>query len=276
MNFHPQKCKVLSIAHRLPPLLGILPNIQYFYTLGESPLDYVDSDKDLGVDINVNFNFNNQCERLLSKANQQFGLTRRTCYFVNDVKRKRTLYLSLIRSQFEHCSPIWRPNSVTMVNKLEGLQKRCIKWILSEENIRYNSHVVYIMKCRQVNLLSLAKRFDLNDLILFHKIIYNLIPLNLPNYLSFFNGNSRLRSCHLDTLSIVSSLQAKSLNTNCLKKSFFYRTHTEWNALPLDIRKVESPSAFKAEVNKYFWEHIIHEYEDDEYTFEDCLSDLVE
>ena len=52
--------------------------------------------------------------------------------------------------------------------------------------------------------------------------------------------------------------------------------YTEWNALPLDIRKVESPSAFKADVNKYFWEHIIHEYEDDEYTFEDCLSDLVE
>ena len=74
MNFHPQKCKVLSIAHRLPPLLGILPNIQYFYTLGERPLDYVDSERDLGVDINVNFNFNNQCERLLSKANQQFGL----------------------------------------------------------------------------------------------------------------------------------------------------------------------------------------------------------
>ena len=50
MNFHPQKCKVLSISHRPPPLLGILPNIQYFYTLGESALEYVESEKDLGVD----------------------------------------------------------------------------------------------------------------------------------------------------------------------------------------------------------------------------------
>ena len=91
MNFHPQKCKVVSIAHRPPPLLGMFPNIQYFYTLGDSPLDYVDSENDLGVDINSNLNFNNQCERVLSKANQQFGLTRRTCYFVNDIKRKRTL-----------------------------------------------------------------------------------------------------------------------------------------------------------------------------------------
>ena len=52
-------------------MLGILPCIQYFYVLGDNPLDYADSEKDLGVDINSNFNFNDQCERLLSKANQQ-------------------------------------------------------------------------------------------------------------------------------------------------------------------------------------------------------------
>ena len=97
MNFRPQKCKVVSVSHNLPPLLGILPNIQYYYALGECLLDYVDSEKDLGVDINKNLNFSDQCNRLISKANQQFGLTRRTCYFVNDVKRRRALYLSLIR-----------------------------------------------------------------------------------------------------------------------------------------------------------------------------------
>ena len=34
MRFHSQKCKVVSVTCRLPPLLGILPNIQYFYSLG--------------------------------------------------------------------------------------------------------------------------------------------------------------------------------------------------------------------------------------------------
>ena len=34
MTFHPQKCKVVSVSHREPPLLGILPNIQYYYSLG--------------------------------------------------------------------------------------------------------------------------------------------------------------------------------------------------------------------------------------------------
>ena len=82
MNFHPQKCKVVSVANRPPPLLGILPNIQYFYSLGDVILDYADSEKDLGVDINPTLNFSIQCDRLIAKANQQFGLTKRTCFLL--------------------------------------------------------------------------------------------------------------------------------------------------------------------------------------------------
>ena len=273
MNFHPQKCKVVSIAQRSPPLLGILPNIQYFYTLGENILDYVDCEKDLGVDINSKLDFNDQCNRLLSKANQQFGLTKRVCYFVDDVKRKRVLYLSLIRSHFEHCSPIWRPYNKTMLNKFEGLQKRCIKWILSEEYISYSSYITYVRKCQQVNILPLTKKFDLNDLVLFHKVFYNLVSLEFPEYLKPFDGNTRLRSCHLDSHSIVSILQPRSLNMKCLNKSFFYRTHTEWNALPLHIRKIEKSSDFKNEVITYFWKAILCDINNDESNWENCLSD---
>ena len=272
MKFHPKKCKVLSVSHKLPPLLGILPNIQYFYALGESLLDYVDEEKDLGVDINTNMNFNDQCNRLLSKANQQFGLTKRTCYFVNDVKRKRALYLSLVRSQFEHCSPIWRPCNQTMLDKFETFQKRCVKWILSEEYISYNSVFVYIRKCRQVNLLPLTKKFDLNDLIWFHKAVYNLIPLKLPDYLSLFNGISRLRSCHLDNLSFVSNLQPNNLSNASLKKSFFYRTHTLWNTLPLEIRQIEISSAFKNDVIKHLWKLLLMDCDDENADFDPEVS----
>ena len=277
MNFHPQKCKVVSVAHSPPPLLGILPNIQYFYSLGDSPLDYVDSEKDLGVHINTTLNFNDQCNKLLSKANQRFGLTRRTCHFVNDVKRRRALYLALIRSQFEHCSPIWRPNSTTLLNKHENFQKKCIKWVLSEEYISYSSHGTYLKKCRQVNLLPLVERLKLNDLILFHKVIHKLIPLELPDYLSFFDGNSRLRSCHLDILSLVCHLQTKKINCYDLNKSFFFRTHTLWNSIPFEIRQINVPSAFKNEVIRHLWKLIlmdINERDDCYLEEEDSLSDI--
>jgi hypothetical protein len=259
MKFHPQKCKVVSVANRPPPLLDILPNIQYFYTLGEVLLDYADGERDLGVDINVKLNFSDQCDRLLSKANQQFGLTKRTCFFVNDFRRKRTLYLSLIRSQFEHCSVIWRPTTQTMLDKFENFQKKCIKWILSEEPMHYDSREIYLLKCREARILPLEKRFDLNDLILFFKVINKLIPLHLPAYIKFFDGNSRLRSCHLDTLCLVSEIKPRinstfSCSKNCaLNKSFFYRTHLLWNKLPFDLRAITCFSKFRKNLITFLW-----------------------
>ena len=115
---------------------------------------------------------------------QVSSLTKRTCSFVNDVRRKRALYLALVRSQFEHCSPIWRPTCKNNAQKFESFQKMCIKWILSEEHLSYHSYEKYIEKCRQVNILPMALKFDLNDLVLFHKIIHDLVPVNLPEYLS--------------------------------------------------------------------------------------------
>ena len=261
MKFHPLKCKVLSVANRPPLLMGILPCVQYHYTLGDNLLDYADSERDLGVDINSKLNFNEHCNRIISKANRQLGLTKRTCYFVKDTKRKRSLYLSLIRSQFEHCSPIWRPCSKTMLQKFENLQKRCIRWILSEEYSSYSMNSTYVHKCRQVNLLPLTKFFEYNDLKLFHKIFYNLVPINFPDYLSLYTGSSRLRSCHFDRLTLISSLQQKNNikssdnvhSRSPLSKSFFFRTFTKWNALPLSTRELSNQPAFEIKLMDFLW-----------------------
>ena len=250
MNFHPQKCKVLSIKHRPSPL-AMLPFVAYHYNLAENILEYADSEKDLGVHINKNFNFNEHQEKLLTKASQQLGILKRTCYFINDIKRRRVLYLSLVRSQFEHCSQVWRPNCPTSMNKFENFQKKCIKWILGEEEYSY-SFDMYIKKCQLVKILPLEYRFNIADLTLFHKIVHNLIPLSLPSYLNIFNNNSRLRSTHLDSQSYVSTLSSKSTSSNNLRKSFFFRTHITWNSLPYEIRILSSPSIFKTELTKYF------------------------
>ena len=101
----------------------MLPFTAHYYNLGENTLDYTDCEKDLGVYISDNLSFNEHCNKMISKANQKFGLLRRTCSFVNDSKRRRILYLTLVRSQFEHCSQIWHPNTVSLIEKFESIQK---------------------------------------------------------------------------------------------------------------------------------------------------------
>ena len=45
-----------------------------------------------------------------------------------------------------------------------------------------------------------------NDMNLFHKVVYKIIPVTMPDYLTLNSGDSRLRSTFLDNLSFVSNI----------------------------------------------------------------------
>ena len=261
MKFHPSKCKVLPITGKLQkPLLSVLPFTQFVYSLGDTSLDYVDSEKDLGVLVTSKFDWSDQCGKIYSKANQKLGLTRRTCHFVVDENRRRVLYLTLVRSQFEHCSVIWRPLTKTLISKLENLQKRAVKWILSEEYTSY-TFTTYITKCRQLNIMPILDRLDFLDLIFFYKVVKGIIPVELPPYLVPYQGNTRLRVSHLDHLCFVSTVAPRTV-TNTFAQSFFYRTHTKWNHIPINIRQIESLADFKIKLTRFIWDSILSEIDD--------------
>ena len=97
----------------------------------------------------------------------------------------------------------------------------------------------------------------------FHSIFYGLSPVKFPSYLSKFSS-SNLRYCHLDNLSIQSSvhpkvpqnLEVENIHTG-ITKSFFYRAHSAWNKLPLEIRKIELPIPFKKALIKHLWKEAL-------------------
>ena len=261
MKFHPLKCKVISILSKPSPL-NMLPCINFLYHIGSCILDYAESEKDLGVIINNKLNFEDHREHILSKAKQKFGILKRTCHFVRDAKRRRVLYLTLVRSLFEHCSPIWRPCRDTYMNRLEDFQKKCLKWVLSEEELSYSNRSTYLSKCKQASILPLKSRFEINDLVFLHKIVQGCIPIKLPSYLEWFDGSSRLRTTHLDKLSLVCTLVSKSKSSALLEKSYFYRSHTLWNHLPFEIRDTISPSLFRSKLESHFWDMCNHEWKE--------------
>ena len=202
MKFHPNKCKVLSVS------LKRAAN-NFVYKLGETPIAYVNSEKDLGVKFNSCLTWTEQCNFLYSKANRMLGLARRTCHFIKNFRKKRSIYLALVRSQFEHCSTVWRPGTITSKNKIESIQKKAVKWILKKP--MYNNSLSppeYFTICKELNLLSLDLRSELKDLKMLYDIINNLSIIKLPAYISWFSG-SRLRSSHMDNYCLVSNIQPR-------------------------------------------------------------------
>jgi hypothetical protein len=106
-------------------------------------------------------------------------------------------------------------------------------------------------------------------MVFFHEILCSRNPLQIPEYLTFFDGKSCLRSTHLDSLSFVSSLTSRNTGTRNLEKSFFFRSHTLWNSLPFTIRSCSSYNVFKDKLIVHFWEQALSEIieSEDEWSF---------
>ena len=132
MHFHPEKCKILQIHNNEPLCTKILPLAKYHYFINKDFIDFTECQRDLGVLVNSNFKWDDHQQKVLNKAHQMLGITKRSCHYIIDPRKRRSLYLSLVRSQFEHCSSIWRPITETEIFNFEKLQKKAIKWIFSE------------------------------------------------------------------------------------------------------------------------------------------------
>ena len=131
--------------------------------------------------------------------------------------------------------------------------------------MRKNYHIThaYRRKFRQANVLPLLYMFNINDMVIFHQIVYKLIPLSMPDYLTPFDGATALRVTHLDQLSYVSHTQHNTTSIQNLNKSFFFRSHTIWNSLPLDIRNEKNPEKFKTELETHYWNVVLQDSEED-------------
>lgn len=271
MKFHPNKCKILSLSYKHQQswktfnyMNDNVSTVETFtfpfydkfpYCLGDNCLDYVKSEKDLGVHVNYKLKWSEQCKAIISKANSKLGLIKRTCAFTNTSSQRRILYLSLVRSQFEHCSVIWRPVDIEFMNKIEALQKRAIKWILFEQFEHY-SEQDYLNKLHKLDLLPMNVKFVFTDLLLFHKIVYNNICIKMPDHIVLSNISEHGRSSRSNADNTSDFLKYKSIERPkiaAFSNSFFYRSIIEWNKLPLDIREICSHDIFKDNLKSHLW-----------------------
>ena len=79
-----------------------------------------------------------------------------------------------------------------MMQKVEGIQRRAVKWILGERDHHYNDYE-YIRRLKDLDLMPMNYKFIYTDLIIFHKIFHNQSVINFPHYLTLVTDNDRSR-----------------------------------------------------------------------------------
>ncbi len=106
-NFHPDKCKVLSVC------MLRNNNKQYFYKFkcgnNVHVLENVDKIKDLGVTVDSNIFFETHINENVSKTNSMAGLIRRNFLYLDEDMFNR-LYKSQFHPHLEYANSVWHPH----------------------------------------------------------------------------------------------------------------------------------------------------------------------
>ena len=126
MEFDTSKCKVLRVAR-------VKSVLERDYYLGESRLDRVVVEKDLGVLIRRDLSWNDHVDFITGKAHKMLRLLYRTCRDISDVSIKRILYITWVRSRLEYASVVWSPYTKRNITRLQRVQTNATRFIIGSD-----------------------------------------------------------------------------------------------------------------------------------------------
>ena len=131
-----------------------------------------------------------------------------------------------------------------------------MKWINGQNSEHYTDSE-YITKLGELNILPMESKFALNDLVLFYKIINNLVPIKLPEHFTFIKPDevryTRKTSVIIEDKDFTYIKCSIKPYCDSFRNSYFYRTMKLWNGLPYYTRQLLGLSKFKSQVTKFLW-----------------------
>ena len=233
LSLQPSKCSSMLVTRKKtcslpPPILYIL----------EAPLQQMTSVRYLGIQINSDLSWSPHVTNLCAKTRRLVGLLYRRFYKHASTTTLLQLYKSFIRPHLEFGAIVWDPHLLKDVDSLEKVQRFalrvCLKnWSLDHNQLYLHSKVPPLSVRRSNARLNHLFKI-VNDLCDFpdapvqqRDIVYNnrqANPLQLTN------------------------IQAR---TNQFKNSFFPKTISCWNSLPLSLLSSSSLMSFKSGVRRY-------------------------
>ena len=106
--FNQDKCKCHRVTRKKNP-------IKHEYKINSKSLVVTEKEKDLGIWITDTLHWSYHTHDRCTKANKMLGFLRRAAMEITDVKIRRTLYLSIVRSTLGYATQVWSPQSIDRV-----------------------------------------------------------------------------------------------------------------------------------------------------------------
>ena len=158
MKFNTGKCKVLTVTRKHKPF-------EFSYHLYGNELLVCKEEKDLGILVSSDLKWGPHIQKMVAKANRMLGLLKRTCLEITNVRVRRALFLTLVKSQLTYGSEVWCPSSTNLCKKIEGVQRRATLRILWKKR----GEMTYVERLTELNPIPLVYDREKKDITLYFK-----------------------------------------------------------------------------------------------------------
>ena len=200
------------------------------YRLEGSPVNFVDSCRDLGVVVDSQLRFHQHISQVVSKAGGvSMNILKSTV--CRSPEFMCSVFKAHIRPILEYASPVWNTGFIDDITKLEAVQRRWTKRIDGLSELSYAGRLEYL------NLFSVKGRLWRADMIQCWRIFHGESPI-APEDIFALSAPSFTRGHCFKIASQHSSVEAR-------RRFFSLRVVEPWNGLPERVVLAQSVSAFK-------------------------------
>lgn len=209
----------------------------FTYTLNSGVISTVNAVKYLGVTINNDLSWASHITNICSAAERKLWFLRRKLRLA-PTSVKLSAFLTIVRPTLEYASVIWDPHHKGLIEKLEKVQRKAARFILS----RYSRTDSVSNMLEILNLPTLLDRRTDARLKFFFSLTKNAFNIKTTQYLIPKQGrdvrgtNSR-------------AYRVPQLRINTYAYSFFPRTIRQWNALPESVVQSRTVSEFERQIH---------------------------
>ena len=155
----------------LTDITSLIITIPFIYNVS---LQETDTIKYLGVHIDNKLTWKSHVDSIVSKANSVKGfLLRNFKHCSPSIKSK--CYQTLIRPVLEYASVVWSLYLVTLINKIESVQRRSARFILNDYS--RTSSVTNMLE--RLNLPPLESRRVYIRAVMMFKILNNIVDISI-------------------------------------------------------------------------------------------------
>ena len=232
VSFNPSKTESVIFSRKSsntdhPPL-----------TMNEEIISEFSSHKHLGVILTKDCSWHSHIDSIKEKAWKRISVMRKL-KFQLDRSSLENIYLSFIRPILEFSDVIWDNCSYGQKQELEKIQHEAARIVTGCTQL-----VSLTSLYHELGWSTLESRRKLHKLILFYKMINNLVPSYLSSLVT-----PRIGETSRYLLRNSNNMQNVFARTQLYYNSFLPSTVRAWNELPDNVRSLPSLNLFKKAIN---------------------------